>query len=50
MLASSQQINTSEFEMLRLGFINPSQVERSYLCRVVTCIRSCFFKKPSGQI
>ena len=50
MLASFQQINTSEFEVLHLGSINPSQVERNFLCLVVTCICSCFFKKPSGQI
>lgn len=50
MLASFQQVNTSGFEMLRLGSINPSQVEHNYLCLVVACTHSYFFKKPSGQI
>lgn len=50
MLASFQQINTSEFEVPCSGSIHPSQVEHNYLCLVVTRIRSRFLKKPPGQI
>lgn len=50
MLASFQQINASEFEVPCSGSIHPSQVEHNYLYLVVTCIRLCFLKKPSGQI